>query len=605
MDVFETLKGCLKSLYVVFIFCSALCLGALKAIVVGPVAGLLFISGNVGVILGLLPAHIAWTAYALVKGGRKEKDAWVGMQCFGSRTSESMWVKEMAAYREREPSWGTNRLDAALKFALLFALPPLFALWLGMSIVGSVLLGVGYGFFAPWISTFEAFRQNRDSKKFYHCIVDGTWGTITGCCTAVRDFADLCYHSYPQYLKELREGSDSDQTHTMRLVEVPGCLAVGVMGLIVEIPLYTAIALVKAPYMLFKGWQRLLHDLVSREGPFLESACVPIAGLAILLWPLVVIGSVLLAIFSSFFVGLYGSIVAYQEGSFRRGVAYVIAMVSEFDEYTNDWLYLREGSIFPKPRYRRKKSSQSAELSIGGGNAAALGKFGSSRAPAMLVPNLAPSRSIRETIQEVKMLQIWEDMMKSCEIKGKELVDANVLRAGDLIEWSKLKSSCQEDIIGLGLPSYSLLHCLVSSIKAGSSGILLSDGTDVTHLNRPQARLLDWFFHPILVLKEQMKVLKLTDGEVRLLEKLVLLQGNKERMESWKNGSEVPENVLRTAQIEAISRRVIGMTRSVSKFPTYRRRYQNVVKVMVAYALDRGVSSASHSTRSVASIEIV
>lgn len=37
-----------------------------------------------------------------------------------------------------------------------------------------------------------------------------------------------------------------------------------------------------------------------------------------------------------------------QERSFRRGIAYIIAMVSEFDEYTNDWLYLREGSLLPK-----------------------------------------------------------------------------------------------------------------------------------------------------------------------------------------------------------------------------------------------------------------
>lgn len=166
-------------------------------------------------------------------------------------------------------------------------------------------------------------------------------------------------------------------------MEVPGFLAVGLMGLIVEIPLYTAIAVVKSPYMLFKGWQRLLHDLVSREGPFLETACVPVAGLAIFLWPLVVIGSIVLAIFSSFFVGLYGSVIAYQvnasfddflfwypkirlticlifhpflnpiyylaqERSFQRGAAYLICMVSEFDEYTNDFLYLREGSIFPK-----------------------------------------------------------------------------------------------------------------------------------------------------------------------------------------------------------------------------------------------------------------
>ena len=82
--------------------------------------------------------------------------------------------------------------------------------------------------------------------------------------------------------------------------------------MVVEILLFTMIAIVKSPYMLFKGWFRLLHDLFSREGPFLETACVPVAGLTILLWPLVVIASILLAIFSSVFIGLYASVVVYQ-----------------------------------------------------------------------------------------------------------------------------------------------------------------------------------------------------------------------------------------------------------------------------------------------------
>ncbi|KAF8406335.1 hypothetical protein HHK36_008422 [Tetracentron sinense] len=563
----NSLKGWLKILYVVFAFCSALFLGALKGLLVGPVAGLILIVGNVGVILGLFPAHVAWTVYTLIK---------------------------------------TNGFEAPLKVALLFALPVLFGLWLGLGIAGSVLVGVGYGFFTPWVSTFEAFRQDSESRKFLHCIVDGTWGTVKGSCTVVRDFADISYHSYPVYLKELREIPDSNEPQTLRLLHVPACIAVGLMGLIVEIPLYTAIAIIKSPYMLFKGWQRLLHDLISREGPFLETACIPIAGLTILLWPLVVIGSVLMAIFSSFFIGLYGSVIVYQEGSFRRGVAYVIAMVAEFDEYTNDWLYLREGSILPKPRYRKQKASHSAEFSVGGSHAQG-GKFSSvpTEAPAMLVPSLAPSRSVREAIQEVKMVQIWGQMMKSCVMRGRELVDANVIKPADLNEWCKAKSNNEATIICVGLPSYSFLQTLLYSIKAQSSGLLLLDGVEVNHQNRPQDRLVDWFFHPVMVLKEQIKVIKMGEGELRFLEKVVLFGGDTQRMEGWENGSLVPQDAIRAAQIQGISRRLIGISRSVSKFPTYRRRFRQVVKALMAYSLEKEGSTRSNSIRSVVSIEVV
>ncbi|XP_019162009.1 PREDICTED: uncharacterized protein LOC109158577 [Ipomoea nil] len=116
-----------------------------------------------------------------------------------------------------------------------------------------------------------------------------------------------------------------------------------------------------------------------------------------------------MAIFSSFFIGVYGAVVVYQERSFRRGVAYVIAMVAEFDEYTNDWLYLREGSVLPKPKYRKKKVSEQTKFSTMRRNRSIQGKLNAvfSEAPAMLVPSLTASRSIREAIQEVKMVQVF------------------------------------------------------------------------------------------------------------------------------------------------------------------------------------------------------
>ncbi|XP_031107902.1 uncharacterized membrane protein At3g27390-like [Ipomoea triloba] len=567
----NSLQDWLTSFYVVFAFCAALCLGALKSLLVGPIAGLILIIGNVGVILGLFPAHVLWTVYALVK---------------------------------------TNRFDVPLKVAFLFALPVLFGIWLGLSIAGSVLVGVGYGFFTPWVSAFEAFRHDNDSKRFFHCIVDGTWGTIRGSCTVVRDFADICYHSYPLYLKELRESPASLELQPFKFIHVPGCIIVGLLGLVVEIPLYTAIAIVKSPFMLFKGWYRLTHDLISREGPFLETACIPIAGLTILMWPLVVIGSIIMAIFSSFFIGVYGAVVVYQERSFRRGVAYVIAMVAEFDEYTNDWLYLREGSVLPKPKYRKKKVSEQTEFSVRR-NRSIQGKLNAvfSEAPAMLVPSLTASRSVREAIQEVKMVQVWQNMIKTCEIRGKELLDSNVITAADLEVWVKAKHVSDAAIVNVGLPCYTFLQTILFSIKAGSDGLLLLDNLEITYLNRPQDRLLDWFFEPVMNLKEQIKVIRLEEGEIRFLEKVVLFGSNTDRFKAWENGSLAPQETLRAAQIEGISRRMVGMIRSVSKFPTYRRKFKQIVKGLILHNIAAESSSRSipysvpkaGSTRSVSS----
>ncbi|CAN6588617.1 unnamed protein product [Malus baccata var. baccata] len=564
----QSFRRCLKIFYLVFAFGSALCLGALKSLLVGPISALILILGNVGIILGLFPAHVAWTIYTLIK---------------------------------------IHRFDVPLKLAILFALPGLLGIWLGLSIAGSVLLGVGYGFFTPWVSTFEAFRHDNQYKKFKHCILDGTWGTVKGSCTVVRDFADLCYHSYPLYLKELRESPAAEEVRTLRLIHIPACIIVGVLGLIVEIPVYTAIAVVKSPYMLLKGWYRLIHDLITREGPFLEIACVPIAGLTIILWPIVVVASIILAVFSSILIGLYASVVVYQERSFRKGVAYVIAMVAEFDEYTNDWLYLREGTIFPKPKYRKRAVSQSPEFSVRG-NQLDEGKPSAARmeAPAMLMPSVAHSRSVRAVIQEVKMVQIWENMMRSCELRGKALLDDNVITTTDLDEWLKAKNSNEASIIGVGLPSYSFLQTLLCSIRSNSDGLLLLDNVEVNYLNRPHDKLVDWFFNPIMVLKEQIKVLQLAEGEVRYLEKVVLFgSNNPQRLEAWDSGSLLPQDAVRAAQIEGISRRMIGMMRSVSKFPTYRRKFRHVVKALLAYSLPKEASIEAGSVKSTISSEDV
>lgn len=99
---------------------------------------------------------------------------------------------------------------------------------------------------------------------------------------------------------------------SLRLSDILGACTIGLLGIMVDMPMITLIAICKSPYMLLKGWKRLCQDLIGREGPFLETACVPFAGLAILLWPSAVTVAVLASIVSSFFLGAYAAVVAYQ-----------------------------------------------------------------------------------------------------------------------------------------------------------------------------------------------------------------------------------------------------------------------------------------------------
>ncbi|KAE8785516.1 putative membrane protein [Hordeum vulgare] len=186
-----------------------------------------------------------------------------------------------------------------------------------------------------------------------------------------------------------------------------------------------------------------------------------------------------------------------QEKSFRRGASYVVTMVAEFDEYTNDWLYLHEGTVLPK-----------------------------------------------------------------------DLLNLNVITSVDLNEWLRTKDSGNETI-NLGLYSYDMLCTVLHSIKAGSTGLLLGNGVEVDQQNRPQDLLLDWFFHPVLVLKDQMQIVAvfLLDDDV-------------------------------------VACTMVGIVRSMSKFPTYWRRYWHVVKLLVAYSVEREGSFGSSASGPSTSFEI-
>jgi hypothetical protein len=147
-----------------------------------------------------------------------------------------------------------------------------------------------------------------------------------------------------------------------RLVEIPGCILVGLLGLIVDTPIISLVALAKSPLMLLKGWRQLILDLVGQPSSCV--ACGPFAGLAIVLWPLVVCATVLSAIFCSPFLGLFGAVIVYQENSFCLGLSHVVAVVAEFDEYSNDVLHLNEGSCLPRYNFTPKETNRARKVLV-------------------------------------------------------------------------------------------------------------------------------------------------------------------------------------------------------------------------------------------------
>uniref|UniRef100_A0A7N0TY20 Transmembrane protein n=1 Tax=Kalanchoe fedtschenkoi TaxID=63787 RepID=A0A7N0TY20_KALFE len=526
-------------------FFGLLVLGVLKGLVIGPAAAGIIFCGNSAVIIGLWMAHFVWTYYCVAM---------------------------------------TKRIGLVLKLLILFCLPVPLLIWPVVAIVGSLVGGIGYGLFAPLLATFEVIGEGV-TDKFYHCFADGCWSTIEESCTAVRDFTDFCFHSYFSYMDELREKMPADQEPMdIKLITLPSCFLVVLIAVPVNVVLITVVALWKSPYMLFRGWKRLFEDLVGREGPFLEAACVPFAGLAILLWPLAVVGGLLASVFSSFFLGLYGGVIVHQEESVMMGLAYIVSVVSLYDEYVNDLLYLGEGSCLPRPRYRKNMNppTNRRRSSDPDGNETVIGTESSYNS------KLVSERSVtlKKAIQQYRPVQVWDWLFKSCKIKGRILLRDGLIDVKDIEEC--VKGNCKK--LGIKLPVCCILQCLVTSAKSDSPGLVISDEVELTKTNWPRGKVFEWYVGPLFVMKEQLKGLQLDENEELCLGKLVMRSKNKQP-EDWDNTGFPSSDSVRRAQLQAIIRRLQGMVASMSRIPTFRRRFHNLMKILYLEAIQASASS--------------
>uniref|UniRef100_A0A0D3FX66 Uncharacterized protein n=2 Tax=Oryza barthii TaxID=65489 RepID=A0A0D3FX66_9ORYZ len=475
----------------------------------------------------------------------------------------------------------TKLVGPVVKLLLLIAATATLILWLIVGIPGSILAGLVYGFLAPIMATFGAVGEGKE-KPF-----DGTWSTITGSCTIVRDVKDLLFHSYFSIMDDLRlQAPPDNKPYEIRLLDIPGALLSAACGLILDGIMFTLIAIYKCPVMLFKGWKRLIQDMIGREGPFLETACVPFAGLAILLWPFAVVGAVLASILSSIPLGAFGAVVAYQESSLKMGLSYVVSSVSIFDEYTNDVLDMAPGSCFPRLKYRKREDSSH------GGSLSRPTSFNKEKQEGKKPP--ARVTSFKNSIEDFNPFKLLEHLFVECKHQGETLVNEGVITMKDIEETKSGKVGT--GVLNVGLPAYVILNALLRSAKANSVGLLLSDGSEITSDNRPKHILYEWFFDPLLVIKEQIKAENFTEEEEKYLKMRVLLIGGPDRVKG--SLPDVPSlDERKKAEIDAFARRLQGITKSISRYPTAKRRFDILVKQLLS-ELERTVGGGQSTNGS-------
>ncbi|KAL8124820.1 putative membrane protein At3g27390 isoform X1 [Apium graveolens] len=509
------------------IFSFLFVLGIIKGAIFSPFVFLVIAFGDAGVVIGLWPLHLFWSIYCLIR---------------------------------------TNKFGVYMKLLLICTVPIPIAIWTIVGVVGSAIMGIGYGFVWPVMETFRAISKKDMplNMRLIKCFTDGTWTQVQGACTIVRDFADFSFHTYFSFMDDLLD-SKGENPIELKVLQLPGCLLVAILGIVVNIPLISLISLYKGPILLFKGWQQLIRDLIGREGPFLETVCVPFAGFWILLWPLVVLFAIIAGILSSFPIGLYSAVVAYQESSTKRGFNFVVAAASVYDEYTNDLLYLREGSCFPRPQYRERADSTASLLPV-------------LRLRQQMEFFYADEPLVNSSanVQKLTAAVIWDEIFRACESIGKELLNIGAIHSNDIDGWKKSKNK----IVNIGIPAYAFLDCFLRSIKEESVGFLLRNNIEITSVNRPEGRILDWLYEPMSVMKKQIKNLNLQESEELYFYKLCLYGGDTARVEYWQNGGIAPQDEIRRAQLEGLSRRLRGFCLTISRLPTSYRKFDEVVKAI-------------------------
>uniref|UniRef100_A0A453RD85 Uncharacterized protein n=1 Tax=Aegilops tauschii subsp. strangulata TaxID=200361 RepID=A0A453RD85_AEGTS len=199
------------------------------------------------------------------------------------------------------------------------------------------------------------------------------------------------------------------------------------------------------------------------------------------------------------------------------------------------------------------------------------------------------SKTFMETIQRLRPIQIWDWLFRSCEINGRILLSEGLISSEDIEEFITKGKGKK---LSIKLPAWCILHCLIRSAKHDTHGLLISDDVEVTNFNWPKDKVFDWMLGPLLVLKEQMKKLELTEDEELCLQKLIMTNAN-EKPSDWDDCGFPSSDGVKRAQLQAIIRRLQGIVANMSRIPSFRRRFMSLARALYLEAIDAGTIDGS------------
>ncbi|GJN00962.1 hypothetical protein PR202_ga18189 [Eleusine coracana subsp. coracana] len=211
------------------------------------------------------------------------------------------------------------------------------------------------------------------------------------------------------------------------------------------------------------------------------------------------------------------------------------------------------------------------------------------------------SKTFTQTIQRLRPIQIWDWFFRSCELNGRILLSEGLITAEDMEECITKGKGKK---LSIKLPAWCILQCLIRSAKSDSHGLLISDNVEVTNFNWPKDTVFDWMLGPLLVIKEQIKKLELTEEEEMCLRKLIMTNKN-EKPSDWDDSGFPLDDNIKRGQLQAMIRRLQGIAANMSRIPSFRRRFINLVKALYLEAIEAGAIDGSRDVKSRVKADVV